>query len=173
MVPAIWRYDDHGVEREYTHKDQDGMTAMVPEYDPLMEDWAGRHTHNRPDTEIGHYQVFPVDQHTWDKMDAVTYIKSELAKQSGQFWEEVDHYKTGALECYNKHGNPDSHNRCIDFLDDSKRIGPKVPPKFQSYLCHMCPYMQTYLVQEARQEAGLYDPKSAAVQVSQRRQRRR
>jgi hypothetical protein len=167
-IPATVKWDDHGVVREYTFKEEDGSVTMVPQYDPIMEDFVGRHGHNRPDSDMGYIKVFPVDQKTWDHLDVVTEIKRELTEQIPGFWEELDHYKTGALECYNDHGNPDSHNRCLDYHDDSKRIGPKAPPKFQAYLCDVCPYVQTYLVSEMRDKAGLYDPKTAAAAQGQR-----
>ncbi|MGA7535536.1 MAG: hypothetical protein WBW27_27030, partial [Pseudolabrys sp.] len=115
-VPATVAWDDHGVERDYTFKMDDGSVIMVPEFDPLLEDVVYRHGHDRPDTEVMQFiKVFPVDQYTYDRMDVVTELKKELAAQTDQLWEEVEHYKTEALKCYNDHGNPAP--TCVDYLD--------------------------------------------------------
>ena len=54
-------------------------------YDPLLEDIVGRHGHGRPDTDVMQFiKVFPVDQATYEKLDVVTELKKELAKQTGQ-----------------------------------------------------------------------------------------
>jgi hypothetical protein len=168
-VPATVSWDDHGVERDYTFRYEDGSTIMVPEFDPLLEDVVYRHGHSRPDTEgMQFIKVFPVDQATYDKMDVVTELKRELASLTDKLWEEVEHYKTEALKCYNEHHNPTS---CIDYLDDSKRIGSdQMPRKYQSFLCHMCPIQQAYISHEQRKRSGLYDPASASVQHTQKQQ---
>lgn len=175
LVPATVTWDDHGVEREYTFREPDGQVTMVPKFDPLMEDFVGRHGHGRPDSDMGYIKVFPVDWKTWNNLDVVTEIKRELTAQQGGFWEEVDHYKTGALQCYNAHGNP---TNCIDLYDDSKRIGPRAPKKFQIYLCHMCPMVQATVAEKMRHKAGLYNPevghaRNRAVSLQQARKRRR
>ena len=163
MVPAKISYMDMGVERDYTFEMEDGTPVMVPEYDPILEDFVGRHGHNRPDTDVmGFIKLFPVDQATYDKLDVVTELKKELNEQTGLLFEEATYYKDEAIKCYNEHKNPSiPGNQCIDFLSDGKQIGPTVPKKYQTYLCHMCPYMQTYVAQEMRSKAGLYNPKKS------------
>jgi hypothetical protein len=159
MVPARVTYMDMGVEREYTFKNDDGSVVMVPEYDPILEDVVGRHKHGRPDSDFDDYfKVMPVSQETYDKMDVVTELKRELTGLTDKIWEESTFYKDEALACYNKHGNPTLPGKgCIDFCDDSKQIGPTTKKKkHQIYLCHVCPYMQTYVAQEMRQKKGLY-----------------
>jgi hypothetical protein len=165
-VPARVAWDDHGVERDYVFKYDDGSTIMVPEYDPVLEDVVARHGHSRPDTEVMQFvKVFPVDQSTYEKLDVVTELKRELASLTDKLWEEVEHYKTEALKCYNEHHNPTS---CIDYLDDSKRIGSAdMPRKYQSFLCHMCPIQQAYISHEQRKRSGLYDPSSVKVRAKQ------
>jgi hypothetical protein len=161
-VPATVAWDDHGAERQYTFTNDDGTNIMVPMYDPLLEDITGRHGHGRPDTDVMQFiKVFPVDQETYEKLDVVTELKKELSKQTGQFFEEATYYRDEAAKCYNSHGNP--QGSCIDYLDDSKRIGSShVPKKYQTFLCHLCPIQQSYINVEVRRRAGLYDPKNAS-----------
>lgn len=162
-VPATMEWDDHGTVRSYTYEHEDGTPVMVPEHDPLLEDAVARHTHGYPDgvfVKKGIVEVYPVDQATWERLDVVTELKSELNKATGEFYEESSYYRDEALKCYNEHKNPDLKAGCRDFLSDSKRIGPKMAnPKHQIYLCHVCPYMQTYLAEEMRHRHGLYDGK--------------
>ena len=184
LVPAVLKYMDNGVEREYTMKDPDtGMTSMVPMHDPLLEDFVGRHKHNMPDTAIDSIKVWSVDQETWDSMDVMDTIKREMQENHNIIVEESNYYKDEATKCYNAHNNPDVKKGCVDFMDDSKIIGSKnVHPKARVYLCHMCPYMQTYIASEMRHKAGLYDPekaakhakaKSTAVKLQERRKKRK
>ena len=53
-----------------------------------------------------------VDQNTWDTMDVVTKIKTELQRRPASATTESDEYKDGALKCYNAHGNPDLSTGC-------------------------------------------------------------
>lgn len=160
-VPATVSWDDHGAERDYTFKHEDGSTILVPEFDPVLEDVVGRHGHDRPDTEVMQFiKVFPVDQATYEKMDVVTELKKELAEQTGEFFEEATYYRDEAVKCYNQHHNP--QGTCIDYLDDSKRLGSsEIPKQYQTFLCHMCPIQQSYINVELRHRAGYYDPKKA------------
>lgn len=152
----------------HTFKTPDGATIMVPEFDPVLEDFVGRHGHGLDDVSgMQAITVFPVDPKTWEKMDVVTELKKELQQVTGEFYEESKHYLEEALKCYNDHHNPE---KCIDYLDDSKRIGPKVSPKFQTYLCHMCPVQQSYVNVELRRRKGWYDPKNdKRLQAGKRR----
>jgi hypothetical protein len=171
LVPAKVEYDDHGVIRDYVFKNDDGTPVLVPEFDPVLEDFVGRHKHDLSDVDgMQAIKVFPVDPATWEKMDVVSQLKQELLQVTGEFYEESDHYRTEALKCYNAHGNPALPGKaCADYCEDSRRIGPKVPPKYQTYLCHVCPYMQTYVAQEMRHKAGLYVPETAARWRNSRR----
>lgn len=180
LVPATVAWMEDGKERQYTITDPDtGMNAMVPMHDPLLEDYVGRHSHGLPDTEVmSRIKVWQVDQETWDSMDVMGNIKRELQENQNIIVEESNYYKDEATKCYNRHKNPDVKTGCVDFLDESMRIGSgKVHPKAKVYLCHMCPYMQTYVAQEARERAGLYDKdkgakyskaKQTAVKLQQR-----
>ena len=163
LIPARVTWMDGNVEREYIFPDPEkpGQNAMVPMYDPLMEDFVGRHGHDMADTDaLSFIKVWQSDDETWQNMDVVQKIKTELAEQQDMFMEEVNGYKDDALRCYNAHKNPDMKVGCRDFLDDSKVIGrTDIPKKHRAYLCHMCPYMQTYVAQEARHRAGLYKGK--------------
>ena len=174
-VPATLAWDDNGIIREHTIKDeQTGLVAMVPEYDPIMEDYVGRHSHNLPDTMvIDNIKVWVCDQDTYDSLDAVEFVKEALAKQTDEMMTEVNYYKDEALKCYNAHKNPDTKTGCVDFLDDSKIIGSKqVPPKNRVYLCHMCPYMQTYVATEMRHKADLYKNPQKYLAAQRARQAR-
>lgn len=142
LVPARWVWDvGNGQTEEHVFKDDDGNDIMVAAYDPLMDDFVERHTHGRPDTDsIDYIRSFAVSQETWERVDVVTAIKKELSEATGEQFAESEHYKTGALECYNAHGNPDLKRKCLDVFSDEKRIGRStgVPKKHQMYLCHMC-----------------------------------
>lgn len=176
MVPARWAWQEDGREEEHIFKDDDGEVIMVAEYDPLMDDFVERHTHSRPDTDsIDYIRSFSVSQETWDRVDVVTQIKAELSEATGEQFAESEHYKNGALQCYNSHGNPDNKRRCADVFSDDKRIGRStgVPKKHQMYVCHMCPYVQTYVVAELRNRAKLYDPKAVAAMSKVMAQKKR
>lgn len=181
-VPATLKWMEGNVEVSRTIRHEDNNTVvMVPEFDPLLEDFVARHSHQRPEIETMNYiKTFEVDQATWDNADVVGQFKKELAGITGAFFEESEHYKDEAVKCYNAHGNPDIHSRCPDFRDSSKLIGPqgdKVPPKYQVHLCVMCPYMQSHLATEMRWKAGLYDGQKVALRrkaaAARRRRRRR
>ena len=168
LIPAILEYT---TGERIVMPDEDGHPKMVPAYDPVLEDFVERHDHGMPDTAITHrhmVETWAVDQKTWDAMDVVTQIRSELEKQHQAHYEEQDEYKEEALKCYNRHGNPDLSSGCPDYLNDDRRIGPAsyddgdghtitVPPKFRQYLCYVCPYQQTYIQVELRRKRGLYD----------------
>ncbi len=183
-IPAVLKWDDNGVIREHTITEpHSGLVAMVPEFDPILEDLVGRHSHGLPDTRvIDNIKVWVCDQKTYDGMDAAQFVKDQLQRATDELMEEVNYYKDGALACYNEHHNPDLKKGCIDFLDESKIIGSKqVPPNSRVYLCHMCPYMQTYVAMEMRWKAELYTnprkfmekQRAQAVKIQQKRQRRR
>lgn len=180
-VPAKWQWEEDGQIREHVFtvdNKPDGEVIMVPEYDPLMDDFVERHTHGRPDTDaIDYIKSFNVDQATYERVDVVTAIKKELSKATGEQFAESEHYKEGALQCYNAHGNPDAKKRCPDLFSDEKRIGRSkgVPKKHQMYLCHMCPFVQSEVVTMLRDRAKLYDPKATAKmsKIIQQQRRRR
>jgi len=162
-IPAKLSWDDHGAVRDHYMQNEDGSNIMVAEHDPLLEDFVGRHRHGLPDTElIGSINTIGVEQSTWDRMDVVTKVKKDLADITGKIFEESTFYRDEATKCYNSHNNPTVETGCIDYLTDAKRIGPKVPPKYQTFLCHMCPYQQAYVNVELRQKKGWYDPANDA-----------
>lgn len=174
MVPARLAWEDG---TDYVYKDDDGKVVMVPAYDPILEDFVVKHTHDRPDNEVLQGQVirvWQVDQKTWDSVDLVTKVKNELAAQTGTWYEDRDVYREGAIECYNAHGNPTIHNKCKDFMDDSKLIGKKtyvtedrdvnIPKPFRQYLCYQCPYFQSEIVSKQRwKNGGRTTPKKTAA----------
>src|SRR5262249_31101851 len=106
-------------------------------------------------------------QKTWDAVDVTTRIRTELQKLTGDWYEERNEYLDAAVRCYNAHGNPDMGHKCIDFMDDTKRIGKaeykdddgnihRVPNRFRQYLCYQCPYMHSVINVELRWRRGLY-----------------
>lgn len=163
LIPARVTWYEDGIEREYVFPDPEkpGANMMVPMYDPVMEDFVGRHGHNMADTDaLSFIKVWQSDDETWQNMDVVQQIKAELADQQNLIVEESTYYKDEALKCYNAHKNPDISTGCRDFLDDSKTIGrTDVPKKHRIFLCHMCPFMQAHVATEARHKAGLYKKK--------------
>ena len=181
-VPAILEWTSG---ERVVLKDEDGLPKMVPAYDPMLEDFVEKHEHDLPDKAVTHgdqIQVVQVDQRTWDSIDMVTTIKTELQAQTGQVYAETDEYRDGALRCYNEHGNPDITTGCRDYMDDSKMIGRwnykdddghdiVVPPQFRQYLCYLCPYQQTYIQVELRRRRGMY--KDTAVRPTKKRHRKR
>ena len=167
MVPARMVWTDGA---DFTFKDDKGYPVMVPAFDPVLEDFVERHEHGQDDQTFVNgkaIEVWEVDKKTWDSVDVVQKIKAELHEMTAQWYEDRDTYREGAIECYNQHGNPDLSDGCPDFLSDSKMIGRaryrdddgkphEIPAKFRQYLCHQCPYFQTYVVGEMRQRKGLY-----------------
>jgi hypothetical protein len=167
LIPAILEWT---TGERYVYREDSGLPVMVPAFDPILEDFVQKHNHGRDDqaTLEGMIQVFNIDEKTWNAVDAVTQIKSELQKQNDAWYEEKDEYRDSALKCYNAHGNPDLDHGCRDYMDDSKRIGPRtykvedehrtveIPDRFRQYLCYVCPYQQTYIQVELRQRRGAY-----------------
>lgn len=166
-------------------KDDDGLPKMVPIYDPMLENFVTKHEHGLPDKAVTHgdqIQVVQVDQRTWDAMDIVTKVKTELQQSTGEVYSENAEYRDGALRCYNEHGNPDTTTGCRDFMDDSKQIGQwnyddgdghkiTIPPQHRQYLCHLCPFTHAYVNVELRRRRGLY--RDGATPRQQRHQRAR
>lgn len=70
--------------------------------------------------------------------------------------EQRDHYKEGAMNCFNLHSRPAAG--CIDWCNDNRAIG-QVKGKAKEdrqYLCYFCP-VATHVATEMRYKAGLYD----------------
>lgn len=154
---------------EYTYKDEKGHAVMVPAYDPVLEDFVERHEHGLDDQVFiqGAIQVYDVDQKTWDSVDVVQRIRNELHEATESWYEDRDTYREGATQCYVDHGNPDTSTGCRDFMTDAKLIGRttyrdddgklhKIPQKHRQYLCHLCPYLHSYVQVEIRRKKGLY-----------------
>jgi hypothetical protein len=166
MIPARLQWT---TGEDYVFKAEDGHPLMVPAFDPVLEDFVEKHSHGYSDDRVigGLIKVWTIDQRTWDTVDVVTKVRTELKEMTGQWYEERNEYREAAVSCYNAHGNPTLENKCIDFMDDSKRIGAaswrddnggvhEIPNKFRQYLCHQCPYMQSYILVELRRRKGMY-----------------
>lgn len=182
VIPYVLTYTSG---ETYVIRDPQGNAAMVPAYDPVLEDFVGKHDHGMPDEAVTHkemIQVWQVDQKTWDAMDVVSQVKANLQRQFSTTYAEVDEYKESALKCYNAHGNPGIETGCRDYLSDEKRIGPAtyqgdegqtvtVPPKFRHYLCYLCPFQQTAITVELRRRKGYYDENKIQRNRAKRRRR--
>jgi hypothetical protein len=171
MRPAYLQWE---TGEDFIFRDDEGLPVMVPAYDPMLEEFTEKHKHHYSDQELmeGVIQVASVDQRTWDSMDIVTQVKEQYQKQTGQFYKESTEYKDAAVKCYNAHNNPTTG--CPDYMHDSKRIGMtkyqdddgnvhNVPPKFQQYLCYVCPFQQAYVNVELRRKKGQYGDKPVSV----------
>jgi len=165
-----------------TMRDDDGLPKMVPQFDPVLEDFVERHGHGRDDREAiaGAIQIYATDQKTWDSIDVVQKVKGELQAQTGQWYEERDLYREDAISCYNSHGNPTADEGCPDYMSDAKMIGRgrfkdddgkrhEIPPQFRQYLCYMCPFQHAYVQVELRRKRGLYDERFRLKGVKGRR----
>lgn len=69
-------------------------------------------------------------------------------------------YIEDANKCFNRHNRPKMG--CIDFHDDSKRIGSPTKNRALAklkpiYLCDFCPVASGYVATEIRYKKGLYD----------------
>ena len=184
MIPCVLEWTSG---ERIVLKDDDGLPKMVPMYDPMLEAFVIKHEHDLPDRAVTHgdqIQVVQVDQRTWDSMDMVTKIKTELQDQTGFVYEENTQHREDALKCYNAHNNPDITTGCRDYLSDSKLIGApvyhidgrtiEIPPQDRQYLCFMCPFQQTYVTAEIRRRKGYYsEQKNLSVRAKRRKLRDR
>ena len=89
MIPARLQWS--GGE-DYVFKDDDGLAVMVPAYDPVLEDFVTKHEHGMTDQTFvqGVIQVYTIDQKTWDSVDVVQKIRSELHDTTAQWYEDRD-----------------------------------------------------------------------------------
>lgn len=160
MVDAVWRWREGSTIREEPIlSDSTNTVAKVPAYDPLLEDYAGRHQHGMNDRDVVAAQhVWEVDMQTFLTMNAAEFVKDKMQMEQDALVTESNHYKEEALKCYNRHGNPDLSKKCIDFRDPKKRIGSgRMPPEHQIHICHFCPYTQASIATELRAKMGFYD----------------
>ena len=98
-IPARLQWE---TGEEFIYKDDDGKPLMVPAYDPLLENFVQAHDHHMPEEMFLNGQVinvWQVDQKTWDSVDVVTKIKTELNEQYQRHFEDRDAYRDGAAQC--------------------------------------------------------------------------
>ena len=154
------------------------------DHDVVLQDWTSRHLHGVPVEQIpgplhpGAAPILNVDmpditrsprffsmpiedqERALERIEgvAVTNLQSEMMTMTQQVFTYRDDLRDEASKCYLRHNSPSYPERgCIDFRDDSKRVGrTKVPPKLQKYLCHFCPYSSTLAV-ELRRRRGAYN----------------
>jgi hypothetical protein len=182
LIPCVleWTTGERHIVR-----DDDGLPKMVPIYDPMLEAFVDKHDHDMPDKFITHadmIQVIQVDQRTWEAMDVLTKVKTELQQSTGEVYTENQEYREAAIKCYQAHGSPDLQDGCSDYMDDSKQIGRwnyddgeghkiVIAPQFRQYLCHLCPFAHAYVAVELRRRKGMY--KDGPVMKRKRGPRRR
>jgi hypothetical protein len=153
-----------------------------PDHDVVLQDWIDRHLHSVPLDQIPgplhpganvavvdmpditrspQFLAMPVEdqERAIERIEgeAVMSLQSEMMRATQQVFEYRDDLRDEATKCYLGHSSPSYPERkCIDFRDDSKRVGrTKVPPQLQKYLCHFCPYTSTIVV-ELRRIKGAY-----------------
>ena len=153
-----------------------------PDHDVVLQDWIDRHLHSVPLDEIPgplhpganiavvdmpditrseKFLSMPIEdqERALERIEgeAVISLQSELMRTTQQVFEYRDDLRDEAAKCYLAHHSPSYPGQpCIDFRDDSKRVGrTQVPPKLQKYLCHFCPYSTTIMV-ELRRRRGAY-----------------
>jgi hypothetical protein len=167
LIPAVleWTTGERHIIR-----DDDGLPKMVPMYDPMLESFVIKHDHDMPDKMITHadqIQIIQVDQKTWDAMDILTKVKSELQQTTGEVYTENQEYREAAIKCYQAHGSPDLGDGCSDYMSESKQIGQwnyddgeghkiTIPPQYRQYMCHLCPFAHAYVAVELRRRKGMY-----------------
>lgn len=153
-----------------------------PDHDVVLQDWIDRHLHgvavddipgprhpgarivavDMPDiTTSPQFQAMPIEdqEQALERIEgeAVIQLQSELMTATNEVFTYRDDLREEAAKCYLRHHSPSYPGQpCIDYRDDSKRVGrTKVPPKLQKYLCHFCPYSSTITV-ELRRRRGAY-----------------
>lgn len=126
-----------------------------PEHDRELEHYADLHHHTDiPETARRGGQLYLVSTEDEEKLRADPMgNRSELMQQQAEQPAIAEYYKDQALKCFVRHGGPSYPGRpCIDYHDDSKKIGTAYEGKLgktaQIYLCDLCPYEIT--VQEAK-----------------------
>jgi hypothetical protein len=143
---------------------QCGTLSKLPDFSghPTMDmaliEVCKMHQHHEvPDDQHKGGQLFMLDQATYDKIDPVTEVRKELAKNHVDMHDMRDELKDEAMKCFNRHGRP--NDSCIDFESEHKTIGRKngVPKAKRMYLCHFCPFTHGVVVPHNRWRKGQYD----------------
>lgn len=162
LVPARIAWIEDGQEVEHIYRDDDGLPTMVAQYDPALEDWITRHSHDDiplPDAEK--FALWFTNQQTWNTADVIATVKKEMGDALGSMYIERDELKDDALYCFEKHNRPTTS--CPDVFSEGKVIGShesnkRIDPQQRMYLCHACPYVHGYVVPKARHAKGYDDP---------------
>jgi hypothetical protein len=152
---------EDGHEQEYTYRDAAGNPFMVAKWDPALEDWVTRHSHDDihvPDQNK--WEIAVIDRLAWESTEAVKQLSTELSKLNGVMYAERDQLKDDALKCYGDHHRP-TLGGCPDVFSDAKVIGSHesnlhMKPDDRMYLCHLCPYVHGYVIPEVRWRKGMY-----------------
>jgi hypothetical protein len=153
-----------------------------PDHDVVLQDWIDRHLHGVPVDDIpgpSHpgariiavdmpditrsekFLSMPIEdqERALERIEgeAVISLQSELMAATNEVFAYRDDLRDEAAKCYLQHHSPSyPGSKCIDFRNDSKRVGrTQVPPELQKYLCHFCPYSTTIVV-EMRRRRGAY-----------------
>lgn len=109
--------------------------------------------------------LMQMDQKTYDKIAAAGRVDKAVFGIELEARALRDCYKDDANTCFNKHGRPEMG--CIDFHDDSKRIGNPagrglpaearaiLSAKGATYICDYCP-VSAFVATEIRHKRGMY-----------------
>jgi hypothetical protein len=182
LVPAHIAWMEDGKEQEYMFRDAGGQPFMVAQYDPALEDWVERHSHDdRHDlTDQQKWEIAVIDKLSWETTEVCKQIGAELSQLNGAMYTERDQLKEDALKCFGDHHRP--KDTCPDVFSDSKLVGnhesnKNVPKDQRMYLCHLCPFVHGVVIPQVRHAKGFdaADPVTARRNVlrDQQRQQRR
>ncbi len=149
--------------------------AAEGEVDPYVEGVVFKHNERDPMAHGGArlktspIRIFKVDSEEWaTKRQRIIDHINELNKKAGMTaWvdESFNTFSEDALKCFRAHHRPAAG--CIDYWDDSKRIGRPTPKGRQAvkenyklgkedpHLCQFCP-VHVYVETVQRAKLGLY-----------------
>lgn len=161
LVPARVAWMEDGKEVEYTYRDEAGQPFMVAKYDPALEDWVARHSHDDihvPDHQK--WEIAVIDKLSWEGTQVIQQLGAQLSAANGVMYTERDQLKEDALKCYGDHHRPT--DTCGDVFSDAKLVGShesnsKVPKDDRMYLCHLCPFVHGVVIPQVRHAKGYDD----------------
>lgn len=136
-----------------------------PAGDRELERCVEMHQHLNLGPHDVHMHLMPTTQETWDHLDPVQDLRKEALANGIWIEEYRSQVSEDAVKCHQAHGQPSLPGKpCIDYKDDSKRLGGGLPVKVSlrlrdpaklQYLCTYCPYESTVTTQK-RWDQGAY-----------------
>jgi hypothetical protein len=147
------------------------------EVDPYVSEVLLKHVskdamaHGGEQLQFAPFRLAHVEDRDWirSRDEVLKRFAAENKKVGFEAWayEAINTFEEDAMRCYNEHHRPSEGRPCIDFWDDSKRIGRptregqifvreyfKVGQR-DPHLCQFCPYYSVVQT-EKRWKAGLY-----------------